>query len=124
MVNRLIKEKKIILASSSPRRKLLLEGLDIEFKVEVNGDISEDYDPEMDIELVPEHLARLKSSGFGRSITVDEILVTADTMVLCKGEILGKPCDKMDAVRMLRMLSGKMHKVLTGVCLRDSRKTT
>ncbi|MEA5006073.1 MAG: Maf family nucleotide pyrophosphatase [Rikenellaceae bacterium] len=119
MLKELLANKRLVLASSSPRRKLLLEGVDLEFTVEVNQDIPEDFESSMDINTVPEHLARLKSSGFGRKLNENEILVTADTLVLCDGEILGKPLDRFDAYKMLKTLSGNKHKVLTGVCIRD-----
>lgn len=120
MLKELLANKRVVLASSSPRRRLLLEGVDLEFTVEVNNDIPEEFESSMDINLVPEHLARLKSSGFGRRLSDSEILVTADTLVLCGGKILGKPTDRSDAFRMLKMLSGDKHTVLTGVCIRDN----
>ena len=120
MLKELLANKRLILASSSSRRRLLLEGVDLEFTVEVNNDIPEEFESSMDINLVPEHLARLKSSGFGRRLKDTEILVTADTLVLCEGKILGKPTDRSDAFQMLKMLSGNKHTVLTGVCIRDN----
>ncbi|MDD3034019.1 MAG: Maf family nucleotide pyrophosphatase [Bacteroidales bacterium] len=122
MLKELLSNKRLVLASSSPRRRLLLEGVDLEFTVEVNNDIPEDFESSMDINVVPEHLARLKSAGFGRRLSDSEILVTADTMVLCGGKILGKPKDRSDAFQMLKMLSGNKHNVLTGVCIRDNYK--
>ena len=120
MLKDLLANKRLILASSSPRRRLLLEGVDLEFTVEVNNDIPEEFESSMDVNLVPEYLARLKSSGFGRRLKDTEILVTADTLVLCGGKILGKPTDRSDAFQMLKMLSGNKHTVLTGVCIRDN----
>ncbi len=120
MLKELLANKRLILASSSPRRRLLLKGVDLEFTVEVNNDIPEEFESSMDVNLVPEHLARLKSSGFGRRLSDSEILVTADTLVLCGGKILGKPTDRSDAFRMLKMLSGDKHTVLTGVCIRNN----
>ena len=67
-------------------------------------------------------MSRGKSLGFHRPLEEDEILVTSDTMVLCGTEILGKPLDKADAVRMLRMLSGREHQVITAVTIRDSKR--
>ncbi|MCK9628728.1 MAG: Maf family nucleotide pyrophosphatase [Bacteroidales bacterium] len=124
MLKDLLKNKRVVLASSSPRRRLLLEGLDLVFTVEVNNDIPEVFDSSMDINMVPEHLAKLKSSGFGRQLDNNEILVTADTLVLCEGKILGKPTDRSEAFQMLKMLSGNRHTVLTGVCIRDNCKET
>lgn len=120
MLKELLANKRLVLASSSPRRRLLLEGVDLEFSVEINNDIPEEFESSMDINMVPEHLAKLKSSGFGRRLDDSEILVTADTLVLCEGKILGKPTDRSDAFQMLKMLSGNKHTVLTGVCIRDN----
>ena len=71
---------------------------------------------------VPEYLSRLKSDGFPRALEADEILLTADTVVIAGGEILGKPRDREDAVRMLRLLSGACHTVVTGVTLRTASR--
>jgi len=113
----------IILASASPRRKQLLDGIDLEFKIETGGDIEEIFDPTMDVMMVPEYLAELKSTKFARKLNNNEILITADTMVLCEKEILGKPLDRQHAVEMLGKLSGKKHQVLTGVFIRSNFKS-
>ena len=113
---------KLILASSSPRRRLLLEGIDIDFTIEAQGDISEEYDESKDIKTVPEYLAELKSDFFPRKLHDNEIIVTADTMVICNNAILGKPKDRDDAIRILSLLSGNMHQVLTGVFIRSNFK--
>ena len=67
-------------------------------------------------------MSRGKSLGFHRSLMDDEILVTSDTMVLCGGEILGKPSDREDAVRMLKLLSNREHQVITAVTIRDNKR--
>jgi septum formation protein len=108
---------KIILASGSPRRQQLMEGLDIPFKVELSGSVEEIVPAEMPLEQAPEYLARVKSEAF-RPLAGDELLITADTVVICSRQLLGKPADKAEAQRMLRLLSGNKHEVLTGVCLR------
>lgn len=113
---------KLILASSSPRRRLLLEGIDLDFTIEVDGDISEEFDESMDIKTVPEYLAELKSDSFPRKLQDNEIVVTADTLVLCNNTILGKPKDREDAIRILSVLSGNKHQVLTGVFIRSNFK--
>jgi septum formation protein len=123
MINRFFPDYRIILASSSPRRIMLLKGVDIDFTVEPNHNSDEEYDQEMEKTLVPEHLARQKSFSFGRDLKEREVLITADTMVLCEGDILGKPVSKEDAVNILKKLSGKKHTVLTGVCLRSTSHT-
>ena len=111
--------KKIILASNSPRRKELLAALDIDFTVDTDTSFVESFSPDTPHENVPELMSRGKSLGFHRELDEDEILVTSDTMVLCGKEILGKPVDREDAVRMLKLLSGRGHQVITAVTIRD-----
>ena len=113
---------KIILASGSPRRRQLMEGLGIPFTVELSGDVEEIIPAGMPLEKTPEYLARVKSEAF-RPLAGDELLITADTVVICHRQLLGKPANKADAERMLRLLSGNRHDVLTGVCLRTSQTT-
>ena len=114
--------KRIILASNSPRRRELLAALGLEFTVDTGTSFVEEYSPDTPHTKVPELMSRGKSLGFHRPLEEDEILVTSDTMVLCGTEILGKPLDKADAVRMLRMLSGREHQVITAVTIRDSKR--
>lgn len=116
-----LQKRKLILASASPRREQLLSGLDLPFSIEYNENLSEDYHPETDPTLVPLHLAELKSYGFPRDLDNAEILITADTLVYCNGEILGKPADRDDAIRILWKLSGNMHEVITGVTIRSNK---
>lgn len=115
----LLRNKKVILGSGSPRRKELLAGLDINFIVDATSHTEENYDPDAPHEEIARTLAEVKSEGFHRTLDDDELLITADTLVLCGDEILGKPKDYDDAFRMLRILSGKTHKVVTGVCIRN-----
>ncbi len=117
-----LKTRKIILASGSPRRKELLEGLAIDFEVDTRNSFEETYSPDTPHERVPVLMSEGKSYGFHRELTAEEILITSDTMVLCGNEILGKPDSKEDAVRILRLLSGRTHEVVTAVTLRDNRK--
>lgn len=114
--------KRIILASNSPRRRELLAALGLEFTVDTGTSFVEEYTPDTPHTKVPELMSRGKSLGFHRPLEEDELLVTSDTMVLCGTEILGKPLDKADAVRMLRMLSGREHQVITAVTIRDSKR--
>jgi hypothetical protein len=113
--------KKIILGSNSPRRRELLKGLDVEFVIDTKTNFVESIPPDAPHESVPVLMAEGKSLGFHRPLGDDEVLITADTMVLCGKDILGKPHSKEEAAEMLRLLSGKEHKVLTAVTLRDSR---
>lgn len=109
---------KITLASASPRRRDLLAGLDIDFTVEPAKDEKELFSADMPQHEVPEFLALHKSESFHRELEENEILITADTLVFVDGAIIGKPADREDAIRMLQMLSGKTHQVITGVVLR------
>lgn len=110
---------KLIVASASPRRHQLIAGLDIPFSVEKSAHPDENYDHAIDINSVPLHLAKMKSFYFGRELKEDEILLTADTLVICENEILEKPASREDALEMLGKLSGKAHTVITGVHLRS-----
>ncbi|MBR1927283.1 MAG: septum formation protein Maf [Bacteroidales bacterium] len=114
--------KRIILASNSPRRKELLAALDICFTVDTGTSFIESYSPDTPHHKVPELMSLGKSLGFHRDLDPDEILVTSDTMVLCGKEILGKPADRADAVRMLKLLSGREHQVITAVTIRDTKR--
>lgn len=112
--------KKIILGSNSPRRKELLSGLDIEFTVDTGNSFEESLEPGVDPELVPVHMARGKSHGFHRPLGPDEILITADTVVIVGRDVLGKPHSREEALKMISELSGRTHEVVTAVTLRDS----
>ncbi len=125
---------KIILASNSPRRRELLAGLDVNFEVKVLNGIDESYPDDLDAYQVAEFIAQKKAEAYRSLLNEEEssaeecLILTADTVVIApaadeqndqegKGIILGKPKTADDAVRMLRMLSGKTHHVVTGVCL-------
>jgi septum formation protein len=115
--------KHVILASGSPRRRELLKGLDIDFEIDTNNNFKESFSPETPFEEVPRLMSEGKSAGFHRPLREGEILITADTMVIIPGrEILGKPRDREDAIRMLRDLSGRSHQVTTAVTIRDTVK--
>lgn len=117
-----IKGKKIILGSNSPRRKELLGGLDIDFTVDTGNTFEEVYDPSTPHERIPEVLSEGKSYGFHRELADDEVLITSDTLVLCGDRVMGKPHSRQEAIDMLRCLSGREHKVITAVTIRDSRR--
>ncbi len=117
-----LKGKKLILASNSPRRKELLQGLGIPFTVDAHSRFREAFAPDTPHEIVPQLMSEGKSEGFHRPLQNNEILLTADTMVLCGDEILGKPKSHADEVRMLKLLSGREHHVITAVTLRDNRR--
>ena len=117
-----IGNKKIILGSASPRRKELLAGLGIEFEVDTGNNFEETYSPETPQDQIPEVLSEGKSYGFHRPLADDEILITSDTLVLCEGHVMGKPHNREEAYQMLRLLSGRSHKVITGVTVRNSEE--
>ena len=103
----------IVLASNSPRRRELLAGLGINFRVETIKGLDESYDPAMPLGEVAAYLSQLKASAY--TLTANELIITADTIVLCDGEVMGKPADRDDAYRMLHKLAGATHEVITGV---------
>lgn len=113
---------KLILASNSPRRKELLAGLGIPFEVRVLQDIDETYPDHLPVNEVARYIAQEKADAYRRIVAADELIITADTVVIVGNEILGKPVDEADAVRMLRLLSGRTHQVTTGVCLLTAEK--
>ena len=113
---------KIVLASNSPRRKELLAGLGMPFEVRVLDGIDESYPSELPVSEVALYIAGLKANAYRDSLAPDELIITADTVVIVNDEILGKPTDEADAVRMLRELSGCTHQVMTGVCLLTAEK--
>jgi septum formation protein len=113
---------KLILASNSPRRKELLAGLGVPFEVRVLQDIDEHYPENLPVNEVARYIAKEKADAYRRIVAADELIITADTVVIVGDEILGKPVDEADAVRMLRLLSGRTHQVTTGVCLLTAEK--
>ena len=118
------KGKKVILGSNSPRRKELLAGLDIDFEVDTENNFEETYSPDIPHESIPEILSEGKSHGFHRELADDEILITSDTLVLCGDRVMGKPHSREEAYDMLRFLSGREHKVITAVTIRDRQTTS
>jgi septum formation protein len=105
----------LVLASASPRRQELLRNAGIAFEAQA-ADIPEDPKPGERAEECAERLAREKALAVARQRPHDVVL-GADTVVVVDGQILGKPSDATDAARMLRLLSGREHRVITGVCL-------
>ncbi|MCL2737877.1 MAG: Maf family nucleotide pyrophosphatase [Bacteroidales bacterium] len=118
-----LKDWRVILGSGSPRRQDLLKGLDIPFTIEYNPHVKEQINPTLPPQAVPEALARQKSHAFLRPLASDELLITADTLVYCRGQILGKPHSREEAMQMLQCLSGQTHTVWTGVFLRTDRSS-
>ena len=116
------KGKKIILGSNSPRRKELLAGLDIDFTVDTKNSFEEKYSADTPHEKIPEVLSEGKSYGFHRKLEDNEILITSDTLVLCGERVMGKPHSREEAIDMIRCLSGREHKVITAITLRDNTR--
>lgn len=113
-----LKKYNIVLASNSPRRKELLAGLGLDFDVRVLKDIDESYPAESLRPCdVPLFIATKKAEANRVSMGDNDLVITADTVVILNDEVLGKPVDEQDARRMLHELSGRTHNVVTGVCL-------
>lgn len=112
-----IKPYRLVLASNSPRRRELLAGLGLHFTVRTLPGVSEDYPAGTPAADIPIYIARAKAEANRAAMAPDELLITADTVVIAGGEVLGKPKDEADARRMLRLISGTTHQVDTGVCL-------
>lgn len=113
---------RLILASASPRRRQLLQGLDLPVEI-TSVDVDETPPIGMPDDQVAEHLARKKAEAWHGTLTEDQVLITADTTVLVEDTLLNKPIDAADARRMLAMLAGRSHRVITGVCLRTATRT-
>lgn len=107
----------IILASNSPRRKELLAGLDLQFKVRVLQDVDESYPNDLPTLKIAEFISKKKADAYIQTMADDELVITADTVVILGDEVMGKPHDEADAKRMLGELSGQTHQVATGVTL-------
>ena len=112
-----LKNYDIILASKSPRRKELLEMLDVPFKIHTKDGIDETYPADLPAEKVAEYLSRLKGRAYSEDIKDNELIITADTVVILDGKIYGKPKNEEDAIDMLMQLQGKTHTVATGVTI-------
>ena len=112
---------RIILASSSPRRKQLLEWAEIPFDV-YPSQADESFPPDLAVIKIPEFLASRKAKAVSHLVGEGKIILAADTIVLLDQEVLNKPADREDAIRMLTLLSGREHLVITGVSLSQGDK--
>lgn len=117
-----LKHYHIILASNSPRRRELLGGLGLDYEVRVLPDIAESYPSDLSVEQIAEYIAREKADAYRKLMAPNDLIITADTIVVVDGEVMGKPVDADDARRMLNSLSAKTHQVITGVCLLTATK--
>ena len=111
----------IILGSSSPRRNELLKSLGFDFVINPSN-ADEDYPLNLKGHEIPVFLAKKKASSFNGVLTETDLLITADTIVWCEGEIFNKPINFEEGKLMLQTLSGKMHEVFTAVCLKSANK--
>lgn len=118
-----LKKYKIVLASNSPRRKELLGGLGLPFEVKTKQGIDESYPEGLNGEQIALHISKKKAEAYKSDMADDELIITADTIVYVDGEVLGKPKDKDDARRMFKLMSGREHQVITGVCVVTKEKT-
>ena len=112
-----LKKYKVILASNSPRRKELLAGLGVDYEVRTLPDVDESYPETLQGADIPLYIAKEKADAYVAMMQPGELMITADTIVWLDGQVLGKPVDREDALRMLRTMSGRSHEVFTGVCI-------
>ena len=115
-------DKKIILASQSPRRSWLLKEMGFDFEIKTK-DVDESFPSELEVEKVAEYIAKKKAAAFKEQIKSDNIIITADTVVIHNGNILGKPKSFAEAKEMIQLLSENVHTVVTGVCLNSQDKS-
>ena len=119
-----LKDKKIILGSGSPRRKMFLEELGLDFEVRPKS-VEEVYPEALQGQEISEYLAKLKATPFLKDLEANQIVITSDTVVWHNGASLAKAADHDEAFRMLRTLSGDWHEVITSVCFttKDAQKS-
>ncbi len=117
-----LKSYRLILASQSPRRRQLLADAGIEFELAPRFECEESFSEDMPAAEVAEYLSKLKSEAYPQPLAERDILLTADTVVIAENRILGKPADRAEAIKMITMLSGREHKVITGVTLRTAER--
>lgn len=117
-----LKDYKVILASKSPRRQELFAALRIPYHTMVIGGIDESYPSDLIAEEVPEFIARKKAKAYLTHFSGNELIITADTLVIAEGRIMGKPRDEADAMEMIKVLAGREHKVVTGVSISTHHK--
>ena len=116
----ILKGRKLILASASPRRRELLSGAGFDFTVDTGNNFEEVIPEGIDPEEIPALMSAGKSHGFHRELSDNEILLTSDTIVVCNGRPMGKPHSAEEAAEMLRFLSGKEHSVVTAITIRSN----
>jgi len=114
-------KRKLILASKSPRRQQLLQQMGYSFETRIK-DCDESYPSNLKPQEIVKHICLNKANVFQEELLQNELLLTADTIVYINDRVLGKPKDRIEAIEMLELYSGKEHKVVTGVCVADKSK--
>ena len=122
MLHQKFEQLRLILASQSPRRQMLLKGLDIPFEVLTYPDIDESFPPHLKENEIAEYLSQQKAKSYSKLLNEKTIVVTADTIVWFDNKVLNKPSNREDAIQMLQTLSNQMHIVYTGVSITNSDK--
>ncbi len=120
MLQQKLQNKRIILASQSPRRQELLKGLALDFEVQLKP-VEENYSDQLKREEITNYLAKQKASAF-TELEENTILITSDTIVWFEDQPLEKPKGREEAIQMLQTLSGKPHEVFTSICLTSGKK--
>ena len=115
-------DTQFILASKSPRRQYLLKELGLEFEI-ASRDVDESFPAELKREEIPLYLCNKKAEAFSDILSDNTIVITADTIVWVENRVLNKPADEKEAKEMLKMLSGKIHEVYTGCCIRSAKRS-
>lgn len=118
-----LKRYRIILASASPRRKELLSKLDIDFTVKVLRDVDESFPASLSVVQVPQYISRKKADAYRQEMQENDMVITADTVVAVGRRILGKPKSAEEARVMLKLLSDRYHRVVTGVTIMTAKRT-
>lgn len=113
----MVTDKTYILASGSPRRRELLAMLGVDFRVDTSRSVEEIVPDGTPADMVPVILSQIKAEPYLAELKANEVLITADTVVILDDEVIGKPKDAADARRILRRLSGRTHRVVTGVSI-------
>ncbi|RKD86303.1 Maf-like protein [Mangrovibacterium diazotrophicum] len=121
MVLKNLEKYNLILASASPRRQQLMKDLGLTFEVKP-ADVDEFYPENLGMTAIPEYLAQLKADALNGSMGVNDLIITADTIVWKDDKVLGKPSNQQEAVDMLKSLSGSQHQVITGMHLQSKSK--
>lgn len=117
-----LKRYRLLLASQSPRRRELMTGSGLPYELAAKYDCEEIYPADLPAGQVPVYLSQLKSRAYPEPLAEDDILLTADTVVVADGLVLGKPHSRDEAIGMLKRLSGRRHTVVSGITFRTHER--